>query len=163
MNRSILTLLGALGLVLSLAAQTPARYSAVEIDPFVAAPQVHFPREYQSALLDDIAREVSVEFPTLMILRQGDRAPGQPALRISGTITDFKPGSKTKRALIGFGAGAAVLRATVIFQDAAGGRTLQERDLTGSTGLTGIDSQGAAQSLAKRIAKVSKAAGWFSK
>ncbi len=143
-------------------AQTPAPYSAVEIDPFTPAPHVDFSREYQSALVDDIARELSVEFPTVMILRQGDTAPGEPVLRILGTVTEFKPGNRTKHLLFGFGAGASVVRAEVSFQSANGGQTLQERDLTGSTGLGGADSQGASESLAKKIAKICKAARWLS-
>lgn len=172
MRRSFLTLLvpalsgpvllGAFAFGLAALAQTPAPYTAVEIDPFVPAPNVDFPREYQSALVDDIARELSVEFPTVMILRQGDRAPSEAALRISGTVTEFKPGSRTKRLPLGFGAGAAVVRAEVSFQDASGGQTLQERELSGSTGLTRIDSQGASESLAKKIAKICKAARWLS-
>jgi hypothetical protein len=154
--------LGAFALALAAAPPAPAPYSAVEIDPFLPAPRVDFPREYQSALVDDIARELSVEFPTIMILRQGDGAPNQPVLRISGTVTEFKPGSRTKRSLIGFGAGATVVRAEVSFQDATGGQTLQQRDLTGSTGLTGVESQAASQSLAKKIVKLCKAARWLS-
>lgn len=161
MGPSVPTLLGVLACALAASAQTPAPYSAVEIDPFNPAPQVDFPREYQSALVDDIARELSVEFSTVMILRQGDRATGERVLRIRGTVTEFKPGSSTKRRLIGFGAGAAVVRAEVIFQDAASGQTLQQRDLSGSSGLTGVDTQGASESLAKKIAKVCKAARWI--
>jgi Domain of unknown function (DUF4410) len=154
-------LFGAFALVL-LAAQTPAPYSTVEIDPFLPAPNVDFPREYQSALVDDIARELSVEFPTLMILRPGDSAPGERLLRISGTVTAFKPGSRTKRSLIGFGAGAAIVSAQVVFQDAAGRRPLSIREMTGSSGMTGVDSQEASESLSKKIAQLCKAAHWLS-
>lgn len=161
MSRSIPILLGVLATALAAPAQAPAPYPAVEVDPFTASPHVDFPREYQAALADDIARELSVEFPTVMILRLGDGASGEPTLRISGIVTEFKPGNRTKRSLIGFGAGATTVRAEVNFQDAAGGRTLQERDLIGSTGLSGIDSEGAAQSLAKKIVKICKAARWL--
>lgn len=160
MSRCISALLGVLAL--SLAAQAPAPYTAVEIDPFLPAAHVDFPSPYQSALVNDIARELSVEFPTVIILRQGDRAPGEPVLRISGTVTEFKPGSQAKHRLLGFGFGASMVRADVSFEDATGGQTLQERDLTGSTGLSGVDSQGASESLAKKIAKVCKAARWLS-
>lgn len=161
MSRLLPALLAAFAL--GLGAQTPAPYSAVEIDPFLPAPNVDFPRQYRSALVDDIARELSVEFPTVLILRQGDRAPGEPVLRISGTITEFNPGSRTKHRLLGLGFGASTLRADVSFQDATGGKTLQERDLSGSTGLSSVDSQGASDSLAKKIAKICKTARWLSK
>jgi Domain of unknown function (DUF4410) len=154
-------LLGVLALALS-AAQAPAPYPAVEIDPFAGGPGVDFPRDYPSALADDIARELSVDSPTLVILRPGDRAPGGRVLRIWGTVTAYKPGNGVKRSLLGFGAGAAVVRAQVIFQDAAGGRIIAIRGMSGSSGMAGVDSQGAAESLGKKIAKLCKSARWLS-
>jgi len=128
-----------------------APYAAVEVDPFAPAPHVTFPADYQSALVDDIARELSVEFPTVLILRQGDPSPGQPVLRISGTVVEFKPGDRTKKLLLGFGAGAAVVRAQVSFSDAGEGKTLAARHLQGAWS---GDSQGTSDSLSKRIVKM---------
>ncbi|MGP0072480.1 MAG: DUF4410 domain-containing protein [Bryobacteraceae bacterium] len=164
MIRALLTLTAVLfgvGANPCAAGQPAALYSAVEIDRFVADRGVAFPTDYQSALVDDIAREISVEFPTIITLRQGDPTPyGHAVLRISGAVTGFKPGSRTKRFLIGFGAGATVVRVRVRFIDAAGGRVLLEREMSGVTwtGVGGGDSQGAADSLARRIAKFCKSA-----
>ena len=44
---------------------------------------------------------------------------GKRQLLLSGTVTDFEPGSQAERYLVGFGAGAAKLRMHCVFQDAA--------------------------------------------
>jgi hypothetical protein len=137
-------------------ASPPAPYSAVEIDRFVPAGGVQFPFEYRTALVENIARELSVEFPTVMITRQENPSPaGQALLRISGVITEFKPGNRTKRVLIGFGAGATVVKALVKFSDASSGQPFLEREIKGTTWMdaSADDSKAAADSLARKIAK----------
>jgi hypothetical protein len=134
----------------------PTSYGAVEIDRFVAAAGVAFPADYQSALVEDIAREVSLAFPSVIIVRQGEALPsGQAVLRISGTVIEFKPGNRAKRQFIGLGAGATVVETQVWFLDAATGQVLLSRGAKGITrsGLAGGDSQGAVDGLAKKIAK----------
>jgi hypothetical protein len=124
------------------AAQPPSPYSAVEIDRFVPNRGVTFSPNDQSALVDDIAREVSLLFETVIILRQDDAAPsGRAVLRISGTVIQFKPGNRTKRSLLGFG-GGAVLEVLVNFSDAATRQVLLSREINGGS-----------DSLAKKIAK----------
>jgi len=128
-------------------AQPSAPYSAVEVDRFVADRNVAFPPHEQSALVDDIAREVSLIFEAVIILRQGDAAPsGQAVLRISGTVVQSKPENRTKRSLLGFG-GGAVVEALVNFSDASTGRVLLSREINGGSG-----------SLAKKIAKLCNSA-----
>ena len=99
---------------LSAAGPPPTPFTAVEIDRFVAAAGVAFPADYQSALVEDIAREVSLAFPSVIIVRQGEALPfGHAVLRISGTVIEFKPGNRAKRQLIGMGAGATVVETQV--------------------------------------------------
>jgi len=135
-------------------AHTP--YTAVEIDKFVAAQDVAFPVDYRSALVEDIAREVSLALPTVIVVRQGETVPfGRQVLRISGTVTKFKPGNRAKRQLIGLGAGATVVEAQIMLTDAATGQVLLSRAAKGVTwtGIAGGDSKSAADSLARKIAK----------
>jgi Domain of unknown function (DUF4410) len=142
------------------AAAQPGPYSAIEVDRFVPAPTVAFPADYQSALVDDLAREASLKFQSI-ILREGQSAPsGYVVLRISGRVTRFKPGNKTKRYLIGFGAGATVVEAQVSFTDAGTGKVLLTRTVKGVTwtGLAGGDSKSADESLARKIVKLCNAA-----
>ncbi len=134
----------------SAAGQSPAPYSAVEVDPFVADRGVAFPVDYQKALVEDIARETSVVFKTAILLREGDPAPfGHAVLRISGTVIRFKPGSNLKRSLLDFSAGATIAQAQVRFADASTGQVLLIREVKG-----GIDSQGAGDSMGRKIAKL---------
>ena len=134
----------------SAAGQSPAPYSAVEVDPFVADRTVAFPVDYQKALVEDIARETSVIFKTAILLREGDATPfGHAVLRISGTVIRFKPGSNVKRSLLDFSAGATIVQAQVRFADASSGQVLLIREVKG-----GINSQGAGESIGRKIAKL---------
>jgi Domain of unknown function (DUF4410) len=139
------------------AASPPQPYTAVQIDRFVPAAGIAFPFEYRTALVENIAREMSVEFPTVIIVRQDSPAPaGQPLLRVSAVITEFKPGNRAKRVLIGFGAGATVVRALVRFTDASSGQLFLDRELKGTTFMdtSANDAQAAADSLARKIVKL---------
>jgi hypothetical protein len=114
-----------------------APYTAVKVDPFVAAPGVVFPADYQSALAEDIAREISLAFQTVIILRQGQEASvGHAVLRISGVVTRFN-----RR-----GSGATIVQGEVWFIDDATGQVLLNREVKGLT-------QSAGNSLAKKIVK----------
>jgi len=124
---------------LQAAGQSPVAYSAVAVDRFVAAPGVAFPADYQNALAEDIAREISLTLQTVVIVRQGEAAPyGHALARISGVVTLFKR----------FGAGNAVVRAQVWFIDAATGQVLLNREVKGRA------SPGPGNGLAKKIAKL---------
>jgi len=146
-----LTLLAAFGIGFGLRAAPPATpYPAVEVDRFSAQKGVDFPAQYQSALAGDIAREISVDFPTVIVLHEGEASNyGHPAMRIYGIVTAFSPGSPVKRALIGFGAGATRVAALVRFTDSAGGPPILVRGLAGNW--TSTDQ------LARRIVKLCKA------
>jgi hypothetical protein len=125
--------------VLHAAGPAPMPYSAVEVDRFVAAPGVAFPADYQNTLAEDIAREISLAFQTVVIVHQGEAAPyGHALVRVSGVVSLFKR----------FGAGSAVLRAQVWFIDAATGQVLLNREVKGR------GSQGPGDGLAKKIAKL---------
>jgi|SRR5271170_1173986 len=52
----------------------------------------------------------------------------KPTLIVSGTVTEFKPGSAAKRALIGYGAGHATLKMTFVFHDVASGKQILQLD-----------------------------------
>ncbi len=129
------------------AAQAPAPYSAIEVDPFVADRGVALPADYQRALVEDIARQASLAFPTVIIVRAGDPPPfGHAVLRISGTVVRFKPGNGVRKPL-GFGSGATMVQAHVRFADASTGEVLLIREV-----------QGASDSVARKIVKYCNAA-----
>ena len=49
---------------------------------------------------------------------------GKPAVLLTGTITDFEPGSQAERLLVGMGAGAAKLKMHFSFRDASTGEEI---------------------------------------
>jgi hypothetical protein len=147
----------AMGAASAAAGQPPAPYDAVEVDSFFAPEGIAFPANHQSALVEDIARELSVEFPTLAIVRQGDPTPyGHAILRIFGVVAEFKSGRRAKGGFLPFGTGATV-RAQVRFSDAVTGQVFLVREIKGST-WAGGDSQAAGDSLARKIVKVCNSA-----
>jgi hypothetical protein len=136
----------------SAASQPIAPYTAVEVDVFIPDRGVALPPGYQNRFADEIAREISLEFPAVIIFRETQTPPGgQGVLRISGTITRFIPVSKTKGVLFGFGAGSAILRTQVRFGDATTGRVLLIHKIDG------VDAK-AADSIARKIAKLCNSA-----
>ncbi len=111
-------------------------YSAVEVDPFALANGVTVPANYQTALADSVARELSVEFSTLIILHPAETAPdGRAVLRISGTVLQFRPPGGAKR-LFSFGAGESAVTA-VRFADAETGHVLAIREFQSSAATIG--------------------------
>ncbi len=150
----IIAIFSTVGFGLHAARQPAAPYTAVEVDRFTTAPGVAFPFENRSALADDIAREISLAFPTVIIVRQGEASPeGHTPLRITGIVTKFKPS-------IGFAAGSSAVKAQVAFADAATGQVLLRRELSGLTwiALAGASTRTAGDSLARKIAKLCNSA-----
>jgi hypothetical protein len=52
------------------------------------------------------------------------QSDAKPELLLTGTITDFEPGSQAERYLVGMGAGAAKLKMHFSFRDAATGKEI---------------------------------------
>jgi len=131
--------------------QAQGVYSAVEVDRFSAPRNIAFPPEAQAALADDIARELSVEFPAILIVRPGEAAPqGHAMLRISGVVTRYDPGKKR------FGLGGPAIQALVTLLDASTEKVLLNREMEGRVIIGGSGDAG--ESLAKKIVKICNAA-----
>jgi len=154
---SLIAILFTTGAGLHAAERPLSPYSTVLVDRFAATHDIPFPADYQNALAENIAREISLAFPTVIMAPPGDLAPDRAALRVSGLVTRFQPGSKIKRYLIGFGAGATIVKAQVWFSDAATGQIFLNREVSGITWTARGDSQGAADSFARKVVKLVKA------
>jgi len=144
--------MAALGAIfcVSFVARAQGLYTAVEVDRFSAPHNVAFPVNAQEALAEEIAREISVEFPTVLIVRQGETAPEHQALlRISGVVTRYDTTKKR------FGLGGPMIEVLVTFLDAFSEKVLLNRELQGKVM---IGSGDAGESLAKKIAKTCNAA-----
>jgi hypothetical protein len=75
---------------------------------------------HQKKVFDNIVNGSSS--PPAQPAAQPPPEDGKPQLLLFGTVTEFEPGSRTERYLVGFGAGAAKLKMHFAFQDAATGR-----------------------------------------
>jgi len=138
----------AVGSSLSAAEPSPAPYSAVEVDPFAADQSVALPPDYQKALVEDIARETSIAFKTVIIVRAGDPPPfGHAVLRISGTVIRYNAANAAKRSPIGFGSSRPLAAVQVRLADASTGQVFLIREV-----------KGYADSLGMKIAKLCEGA-----
>jgi hypothetical protein len=139
------------------------KYQNIEVTRFDVAAGNEVPPEYLDELAKDVANQLRDTKKFKQVIRAGETAPvaADPAastLRLTGTITKFKKGSRAKRYLVGFGAGATKMIVHVKFADASTGEVLFEDDVDGKVfiGLFGGDSKGATNGVAKDIGKVAK-------
>jgi hypothetical protein len=131
------------------------KYRFVQIERFALTEGLDFPPEYLSNLQKEI-----VKLLTDAKLFQQVMAPGQqpassdaPRLRLTGTIHNYKQGSRAKRYLGVSGAGASEIDAQIVFLDASTGQSLVVADLRGvlTSGVFGGGEDKATQELARVI------------
>jgi hypothetical protein len=131
----------------------------VQVDRFGVAEGVDFPADYQIGVMEDLIKEFQKTKKLAGVLREGEALPeGKQVLLVTGTVTKFKKGSRAKRYLVGFGAGATVVTAQVKYSDATSKQVLLERKADGKVWIGGMggNSAGATSGLAKEIVKVAK-------
>lgn len=136
------------------------KYETVEVATFDTKEGIAFPPDFSVRLNEELVMELQKSKRFAEVLREGEapREEGAPALKLVGTITEFKKGSQMKRYLIGFGAGKTKIVASIKFVDRTTGDVVFEDQVDGKVimGLAGGESMGAAHGLAKEVAKVAK-------
>jgi curli biogenesis system outer membrane secretion channel CsgG len=150
------------------------KYQEIEVTTFDAKEGVVVPEGFLKTLMATVVTELQKTKKFKQVLREGETpatmatmpAPagatpanaGEGTLRLTGTITKFKAGSRAKRYLVGFGAGKSKVIAHIKFTDKATGSVLFEQDVDGDVvmGLFGGDSGGATRELAEAVAKSAK-------
>jgi hypothetical protein len=143
-------------------AQAPpsgARYRVIEIERFQIASGVTVPDDYLVALDLALMKRLSRIDGIEQVVRANDKTKLiGPVLQLTGTVEFFEPGSRTKRYMVGFGAGKTKLVAKVKFFDKSTGEIVLEHVADGgvSIGAFGGNSMGAARGLAKEIAKAAR-------
>jgi hypothetical protein len=147
-------------LMLTAAPRAVPSYAALEVVPFEASAAVAIPADFQEALMRNLVEELKKtgKFAEIFVSGQKQEGPSAPALRLTGTVTNFNKGSRTERYLVGFGAGKTSLKAHIKFVDAATGVVKLEADVDGkmAMGLMGGDSKKATDGLPKEAAKTAK-------
>ena len=100
--KAVRALMAAVILLLTLtslsARSNRAHYAAVEVNRFAADPALGFPPGYQILMMESLVTEIHSLSKKVEIVREGEPLPeNKSTLRITGVVTDFKPGSRTKR------------------------------------------------------------------
>ncbi|MEW6209626.1 MAG: DUF4410 domain-containing protein [Acidobacteriota bacterium] len=139
------------------AATVKNKYKGIEVVRFEIKDGVQLPPDYLITLTEELVKQMQETKKFAEVLREGETPADQTsALKLTGTVTEFKPGSRAKRYLIGFGAGKTKIVAHIKFVDRATGEVLFEDDVDGKVIMGGMggDSIGATRGLAKEVAKV---------
>jgi hypothetical protein len=136
------------------------KYQNIEIVSFEIKEGVKFPPEARDVVMAQISEELTQIKRFRKVSKVGEpitEAEG-PTVRLVGSVIEYSPGSRAKRYLIGFGAGATKVKAHIQLVDIATGNVVFERDVDGKVwiGMFGGDSSGATRGLAKEVAKVTK-------
>lgn len=136
------------------------KYQNIEVVKFDILEGVNFPPESRDVIMAQIVEELKQLKKFTTVSNVGETVPegAGATVRLTGTITKYKPGSRAKRYLIGFGAGATKVAAHIKYVDAATGNVIFEKDVDGKVwiGMFGGDSSGATRGLAKEVGKVTK-------
>ena len=136
------------------------KYQNIEVSSFDVKDGINLPAEYVTNLKNELVSELQHTKKFKQVLRDGESATetNAPSIKLIGTVTEYKPGSRAKRYFIGFGAGKTKIVAHIKFIDRATREALFEDDVDGKViiGLFGGASKGATNGLAKEVAKVAK-------
>ena len=126
------------------------KYANIQIERFDVATGVDFPHDWLVTMMEEIIRHVGETKKFKEVLRQGEK-PQQEAstVKLTGTVVQYKAGSRAVRYVVGFGAGKTKITAKVRFLDAGTGNTLLEKKVDGKVwiGFVGGDSVGATRGL----------------
>lgn len=137
-----------------------SKYAAVEVVRFDVKEGVEITADYLITLTEELVSQLQGTKLFNQVMREGENPsdPAAPSLKLVGTITEFKAGSRAKRYLIGFGAGKTKIKAHIKLVDRSTGEVVLERDVDGNVviGAMGGDSIGATRGLAKEVAKETK-------
>jgi hypothetical protein len=136
------------------------KYHVVRVDQFDVKKDVQFPPEYLKKLQEEVSKQL-VDAKLFEEILQPGQHPAKaeaPMILLAGTIHNYKPGSRKKRYLGGYGLGAAEIDAQVAFLDAAGGDQLAVEELRAvlTGGLFGGNEDKATQELARQVVTQAK-------
>ena len=136
-------------------------FQNIEVTRFAIKEGVeNFSADWLITMTDEMVKQLQETRSFKEVLREGEHPAAADAstLKLAGTVTEFKAGSRAKRYLVGFGAGKTVIKAHVQWVDQANGNVVFEDDVDGKViiGAIGGESIGATRGLAKEVAKVTK-------
>ncbi len=131
------------------------KYHAVQVDRFDIQKGVQFPADYLLTLQEEILKQLQKSQKFKEVLRPGENPvdASAPVLRLTGTVTHFKPGSRAKRYVLGRLAGSTEIFAHVAFLDRSTGETVIAEEVTGimAGGFIGGESLNVTRDFAKKV------------
>lgn len=129
------------------------KYHVIQVEVFEIQKGVDFPPELLSSLQDEVTRQLreSKEFPEVLAAGGAPTNADAPVLRLTGTLTHFKPGSRAKRYFGGYGAGSTEIFAQLTFIDRATGQTVLSENVRAI--LVGGFLGGASSDVTKQFAR----------
>lgn len=148
-------------------ASSQTAIKSIEVSKFEIKEGVKFPETDRDTMMTEIVDELTklkkfseVKVPATAAAATTE-TPAQTAtswILLTGTVTKYQPGSRTKRYLVGFGAGKTKVVASIKLIEKDTGKVLLEKDVDGKViiGLFGGNSNGATRGLAIEVAKVTK-------
>jgi hypothetical protein len=133
-------------------------YHVLMVDLFTVQNGVDFPLDYLATMQEELMVQVKKKNPGFTeILRPGEK-PSDPKAKmvyLDGIVTEFHPGSRMMRYMIGPGFGKTKIVAHVKLYDPSTDKTFLEKYVDGKVimGFIGGESIGATRGLAKEVAK----------
>ena len=143
-------------------AQTIVRekYSAIQIDRLAISSDVEFPADYLLTLQEEIVKQMQESKLFQEVLRPGEMPSqsGAQVLRLTGTVTKFKAGSRAQRYIVGFGAGSTEVFAHLVYSDGASGAMVITDDIRGllAAGFIGGESLNVTRDFARKVVTSAK-------
>jgi len=131
------------------------KYHAIQVDRFDIQASVEFPADYLLTLQEEILKQLQKTHKFNEVLRTGENPADAPlpVLRLTGTITHFKAGSRAKRYLVGPAAGSTEIFAHVAYIDRSTGETVITEEVRGimTGGFIGGESMDVTRDFAKKV------------
>ena len=136
------------------------QYRNIEVVKFDVKEGIDFPPDYVTGIIYETIMGLQRLRKFEQVFREGETQTDAAVstIRLTGTVIKYQPGSRTKRYLIGLGAGKTRVVTHVKFIDKATGKILYETDASGavSWGYFGGNSRVSLSGLGKKIAEITK-------
>jgi len=130
-------------------------FDTIEVDLFENQKDSQFPAEYLAPLQKEIVKQLvnAKAFREVVMAGQAPATPNARVLRLTGLITNYKPGSRAVRYMGLGGVGAAEIDSKVSFVDSSTREALMSQDLRAllTGGAFGGKSEDAVKDYARQI------------
>lgn len=135
-------------------------YKSIGVSQFTAEQGAKIPPDFLVAIANELTEQLrkTKKFELVFLEASNPARVPEPALVLTGIVSEYRAGSRAMRYLVGFGAGKTKVVADVKLTDRKTGQVVLEDKVDGKVviGVLGGDSMGAAKGLAKEVAKVAK-------